>query len=350
MKRVLVCALDWGLGHATRAIPVIRELRLQGAEVMLCSSGAAGILLKEEFPSCDYQELPGYKPRYPKGNSSMVLTLGRQGPHFASVIRAEHEAMRELVKRVHPHAIISENRYGCFAPSVRSVLISHQLKIRMPSGWGFLSALANGRLRSYAHNFTNVWVPDQPDGQLTAPFVSNKIPHRYIGWLSRFTPGEAREEYDIVAIVSGPEPQRSAFEQLIRRELTSFQGKSILVQGKPGEPFEEQVGNCRVINHLSATELEPVLRGAGLVISRGGYSTVMDLIVLGKQAVFIPTPQQTEQLYIAASLMKRRIAFSMDQENFVLKTALRESPSYSGLGGFKNTDGLLTNEIKQLLS
>jgi UDP-N-acetylglucosamine transferase subunit ALG13 len=337
---------------------------------MLCSSGAAGILLKEEFPSFDYQELPGYKPRYPKGNSSMVLTLGRQGPHFASVIRAEHEAMRVLVKRVHPHAIISENRYGCFAPSVLSVLISHQLKIRMPSGWGFLSPLANGRIRSYTRNFTTVWVPDQPDGELTAPFVSEKIPHRYIGWLSRFTPGPSLRpaqgklkasgigapgnlgypEHDIVAIVSGPEPQRSALEQLIRREFTSFQGKSILVQGKPGEPFEEQVGNCLVINHLSATELEPVLRGAGLVISRGGYSTVMDLIVLGKKAVFIPTPQQTEQLYIAASLMKRRIAFSMDQENFELKTALREAPSYSGFGGFKNTDGLLTNEIKQLLS
>lgn len=329
---------------------------------MLCSSGAAGILLKEEFPSFDYQELPGYKPRYPKGNSSMVLTLGRQGPHFASVIRAEYEAMQELVKRVNPHAIISENRYGCFAPSVRSVLISHQLKIRMPSGWGFLSALANGRMRSYARNFTNVWVPDQPDGELTAPFISDKIPHTYIGWLSRFTPGPSRTsgtegsgnighlDYEIVVLVSGPEPQRSELEQLIRRELTSFQGKSILVQGKPGEPFEEEVGNCRVINHLSATELEPVLRGAGLVISRGGYSTVMDLIVLGKQAVFIPTPQQTEQLYIAASLMKRRIAFSMDQENFVLQTALRESPSYSGLGGFKNTDGLLSNEIKQLLS
>lgn len=350
MKRVLVCALDWGLGHATRCIPVVKELRRQGAEVFLASSGDAGKLLQREFPELSYHELPGYRPAY-ANQGSMVISLAKQLRKFTHTIRLEHEEVEALVKNLRLDIVISDNRYGCFSSSVRSIFITHQLQVPMPGGWGFLRSWVNRPLRTYINKYDKVWVPDQPGSGLTSSFLSSEVPYSFIGWLSRFPSGQAAgEPVDVMIILSGPEPQRSKLEEMMQKQLLGFPGKTLLVRGKPMEGDEYREGNMEIVSHLPADQMEARVRSAGFIISRSGYSTVMDLIALEKRAVFIPTPQQPEQQWLAAFLKGRGIAFCMDQENFVLATALKELTSYSGLGTFKPIKGLLEKEISALWS
>ena len=120
---------------------------------------------------------------------------------------------------------------------------------------------------------------------------------RYIGALSRFEKLEKTEDLDILAIVSGPEPQRSIFEELLKKQLIASKLKALLVLGKTEENKEEDIENLKVISHLNAKSLNQQMVNANVVISRSGYSTVMDIAKLHKKAIFVPTPAQTEQLY-----------------------------------------------------
>jgi hypothetical protein len=350
VRRVLVCALDWGLGHATRSVPVVQALLRQGADVVLASSGDAGQLLKMEFPDLPYHELPGYRPHYPR-NGSMIFSMAGQLLKFRHAIHDEHARVETLVDDLGITAVISDNRYGCYSRKVPSVFITHQLNVRLSPGWRLLERLINGWQRLYNNKYREVWVPDLPDSGLTGHFQSNQVPFHFIGWLSRF--GESApsvEKYDLVALVSGPEPQRTLFAQSLRRQLQSFQGKSLLVLGVPGEANPVREGKVEIVNHLPAKELEARLVAAELVIARSGYSTIMDLIVLGKKAAFVPTPGQPEQIHLAHFLQRSSIAFCQDQENFAIEAMRRESANFKGLGVLVNDGRLLEKAITRLLS
>lgn len=349
MKRVLVCVLDWGLGHATRSVPVIRELQRQGAKVFIASSQEAGKLLQQEFPALSYYELPGYSPVYNSGGS-LMLAIASQAFRFARTIRREHREVEELVRSHQIDRVISDNRYGCYAEAIPSVFITHQYRVRLPRYWSLFEGLVNGWLKTRYARYQHLWIPDQPGSGLTDWFVPKGALVTYVGWLSRFG-GEMSQAsgVEIVATVSGPEPQRRIFADKLRRELMDSGRCALLVTGQPGNAFREQQGNLTVVNHLPAKELEPALRGAAVVIARSGYSTIMDLIALGKKAVLVPTPQQPEQLYLARQLSESKVAFCVDQENFVLGKALQEAEGFPGFVSFREEEGKLESAIRQLL-
>lgn len=350
MKRVLVCVLDWGLGHATRSVPVIRELRAQGADVLMASSGAAGQLLREEFPELSYHELPGYRPRYPH-TGSMIMAMARQLPRFHRVIRQEHEELEALVKNLRIDIVISDNRFGCYSRQVPSVFVTHQVCIRLASRWRWVETMVNAWQRQYINRYASVWVPDTPGIDLTTGFMTSRVPVLYIGWLSRFgKTGPASQRRAIVAVVSGPEPQRSLFAERLRVQLGASGEKSLLVLGLPGEPARRLEGNLEIVNHLPAGELEAALRSADLVIARSGYSTIMDMIALGRNAAFVPTPQQPEQIYLARMLYESGIAFCQDQENFTVETLRRGAAQSKGLGVFTMQEALLKSAVQKLLA
>ncbi len=335
-RRILVCPLDWGLGHATRCIPIIRSLIERKTEVFIASSGSALGLLKLEFPTNVFFELPPYDPEYAV-TGSMVGKMLRQLPKFKRTISAEHRAIEEFVRKNEIEVVISDNRYGCWASGIRSTLITHQLNLVMPDGFGWASYGVNWLLRKQIENFDAIWIPDQPGSHLTDPFYKQIIAdQQYIGWLSRFEWEPSTETgYQIVAIVSGPEPQRTELEKEIRRQLKSVNAKSLLVLGQPGHTTCVQEGNVMIVNHLPAMELQKAIRNADLIVSRSGYSTIMDLIALKKNAVFIPTPGQPEQTVLANYLDKKGIIVARSQENFDLREAIEASKSYKGLGVFE---------------
>lgn len=350
MKKILVCPLDWGLGHATRCIPVIGELQKKRAEIIIASSGEALQLLRQEFPELAFFELPSYRPVYPE-IKSMLFEMLTQLPRFMRVIKEEHAVTEKIVREQKIDLVISDNRYGCWSAIVKSVFITHQLKILMPRGMGWASPGINFLNRRCIQKFGNVWIPDQPGSGLTTPFISKHVPNQsYIGWLSRFQArNEIEQKYEIIALVSGPEPQRTIFQKIMLTQLLKNNLKSLLVAGEPGKPYHKQEGCVEIVNHLPSRDLEQAILSSRIVISRSGYSTVMDLIALGKKAVFIPTPQQPEQIFFARYFKENHIAFSEDQPKFSVSLALEKSDEFKGFGHFKMEDRYLVNAIESIL-
>jgi uncharacterized protein (TIGR00661 family) len=318
IRTVLVAPLDWGLGHATRCIPIIRGLLEQGLNVILAAEGAQATLLLEEFPALTCLPLPGYRVAYSQTGPGLGFTMMRQAPRLLRVIRQEHEWLNSVIDGHGIDLVISDNRYGLHSKKVPCVFITHQLTIKAPFRW--LEKLLRQINYRYINRFTTCWVPDAegPDnlaGKLSHPKKLPRIPIRYIGLLARFQRKELPKEYDFCILLSGPEPQRTLLEEMIVPGLAGINGKIALVRGKPGSTeiiaAPQQV---TVFNHLNTQELQELVQKSRFIVSRSGYTTVMELVSLGKKAILIPTPGQTEQEYLAARLEYFNYCFSIPQE------------------------------------
>lgn len=352
-KKFLICVLNWGIGHASRMIPIIHLLRRYGQTVYLASDGDALVMLRREFPDIEYCVLPAYDPVYQRGESGMMPKMLSQIPKFSGAIRQEHVITERLVREKRIDIVISDNRYGCYSRRVRSILITHQLTIQMPDMLDFLGTFVNYYNRRQLRHFYRVWVPDYKDtrnltGALSA---SGTVDRRYIGQLSRMHElAGVQQQYDIMALISGPEPQRTKFEDIMRSQLAEYPGTSLLVRGKPDGSNEIKTrGRLSEADYLDAEQLNLALQQTGLVISRSGYSTIMDLARLGKSAIFVPTPGQTEQIYLARELEKKGIALYREQRDFQLDRALSKVKLYSGFKNVNYENDILENIILKLL-
>ena len=352
MRRILIAPLDWGLGHATRCIPIIRELQSQGCEVLLAGSGDSLELLRREFTHLRTFMLPGYRPRYAHGGS-MVWTMALQLPHFSRVISAEHGAIARIIEKEKIELIISDNRYGCWSRKIPSVFITHQSNVLMPARFGWLGPVVRTLNERLISRFQTCWIPDfPPDQSLSGDLIAFgntdlMLKKEYIGWLSRFElSNRTARKYDAIAVFSGPEPQRTLLEIIVMEQLKKSKLAYRVVRGLPA--LNAEPSDKRIVNFLASGILQEELEAADLVIARSGFSTVMDLHALGKKAVFIPTPGQTEQEYLAARLMQKGVAFSMRQAKFNLSTAIEESKKFTGFTPPpKNT--LLREAVARLL-
>jgi len=342
MKRILVAPLDWGLGHASRCIPIIDRLLARSCDVLLGGAGDALALLQREYPQLPVCPLPAYAPSYSR-RDSMVWTMARQLPHFVKVIRQEHRLIEKLVTQHTLHGIISDNRFGAWSAQVPSVFITHQSNILMPRRFGWLAPVVRAANERHMKKFTTCWIPDYPNDDNLAgalgKFDATKLSATHIGPLSRFQWQEPATEYvyDVVAICSGPEPQRSLLEDLLTRQLRDSGLRYQLVRGVLEEPARR---DSIVWNYATRVQLADLLAQAQLVIARSGYSTVMDMAAMGKKAIFIPTPGQTEQEYLAHRLKTQGIAYTETQDRFDLQRAWAATSAYRGFTSQRPTQAL----------
>ena len=354
--KILVAPLDWGLGHATRCIPVIKELINQKCEVWVAATGAQKTLLKEEFPFLRFVELPGYAIKYGKNRALTIFRLIFSIPKILIRIKLEKAWLRTFQAKEDPDAVFSDNRYGLYAPGLFSVFITHQLRIRTPFGKFTDDWLQRINYRAIGR-FSRCWVPDVEGafslaGELSHPARLPVITTRYIGWLSRFevpapgtddalvglSPGtNAPGPDNLLILLSGPEPQRTILENRIMEQAVSWSGPITLVRGLPGgerpgpkTPAIRPVPppNMIIHDHLPTTALAAVIQEAGWVLSRAGYSTVMELMKMGKKAIFIPTPGQTEQEYLGNYLAGRGLALCVRQSAFSLPETMAEARNF----------------------
>ncbi|HUQ96410.1 MAG TPA: glycosyltransferase [Chitinophagaceae bacterium] len=321
--RILVAPLDWGLGHATRCIPVIRTLITTGAAVWLAGDGPIATLLKTEFPELPLLPLQGYDITYGKTSRGTRARLVRQMPRLRQAIRRETAWLAEAVATYKFDAVISDNRYGLHHPAIPCIFITHQLRVR--TGARLLDALLQTFLYQHINRFAACWVPDEKEGgnlagALAHPAQLPKIPVTYIGLLSRFRPEAPVLTHYILVLLSGPEPQRTVLEELVLQQAKLFQNSIFIVRGLPGAVGLPPVPyHVTIVNHLPAATLQKAIAGAQYVIARCGYSTVMDMATLQKKCIFIPTPAQTEQAYLAQQLLKSNKALCIPQQKFQLK-------------------------------
>lgn len=341
-KRILIAPLDWGLGHATRCIPIIRHLLETGNEPILAASGRPLLLLKSEFPEVETVEFQGYNISYPEG-SGMVWKMFQSTPHILKRIKEEHVELDYLIDELKLDAVISDNRFGLHTQRVPCVYMTHQVMIKAPL---FETTLYRMHA-NYMRKFTSVWVPDFAENGL-----SGDLAHKYplprngvhIGSLSRFSPSQNELKTDMLVIISGPEPQRTRFEKMVLNQLSKFEGTAVAILGTPDKHFDRVEGKVRLVSHLNAQQLEKEILASKLIVSRSGYSTIMDLSALGKQAVFVPTPGQTEQEYLAQKYHQEGIHKMMKQRDFQLQKA------WDSRGDFTGFESRPSAEFKQAVN
>ncbi|WP_412986826.1 glycosyltransferase [Pontimicrobium sp. IMCC45349] len=336
-KRILVAPLNWGLGHATRCIPIINALISQNYEPIIASDGIALKLLKKEFPNLEAITLPSYKVTYSKKGKHFKLKLLKDSPKMLKAIKAEKEQVKNLLKATQIDGIISDNRLGVYSKKVPSVFISHQLNVLSGSTTWLSSKIHQNIIKK----FDECWIPDLED----EPNLSGKlghleqqiIPMKYLGVVSRFNKLNIKKVYDLTVLLSGPEPQRSMLEEYLLEELTNYNGKVLFVKGCVESKQNTIIKkNITIINFMQTKELEIAINQSDIILSRSGYTTVLDLAKLEKKAFFIPTPGQFEQEYLAKRLDEKGITPYCSQDKFTIYQLAR-TENYKGFNSIYNS-------------
>jgi UDP:flavonoid glycosyltransferase YjiC (YdhE family) len=354
---ILVAPLNWGLGHATRCIPLIHTLQQLGCEVITASDGASRTLLVEEFPLLTHLSSPHTPIRYSRYKWLFGWAMLRLIPRFWIQLKREQRWIKKTVRRYHINAIISDNRYGLAHPNVPAVIITHQLGIR--TGYGRLAdRLARQLLYRYINRYQAVWVPDvgkEPSlaGALSHPLQVPAIPLHYIGMLNRLSmaqPQPAPADGPVLVLLSGPEPQRTILEKIILEQAASYTEQLIVVRGLPTSASNNTANNdaneeppptppnslallygvsrVKLFDHLSAADLQALLPTVSYIICRSGYTTLMEMIPLQKKLLLIPTPGQPEQTYLAAHADHLQYAPQFSQHTFSIVQALQTARQY----------------------
>ncbi|MEZ5032110.1 MAG: glycosyltransferase [Saprospiraceae bacterium] len=324
-RPILFAALNWGMGHASRSVPLIRELQRRQIPLILGSDGVAAELLRAEFPDLDIRELPSYKVTYPSRN--IYINVLKSVWTILLAILAERRWVRSIHRQTPLRAVISDNRYGLRLSGIPSVLITHQLHFNGP--WAWANRIGEWSVRWWARRFTEIWVPDWAGnmslsgGMATWRYTSPPV--YYLGPLSRFPlhqHGAIQPEYDIIAILSGPEPQRTSFEQILRDQLNALEGRHLMVRGtRDAVPAHWPEASFEVMDLLPAEALNELVSRSTMQISRSGYSTVMDLAYSGIPALMIPTPGQIEQEYLAVYLLGKGPWCFQNQDDLDIRQA-----------------------------
>lgn len=314
---VLFAILDWGMGHATRTWPLIVTARRLGARVTVASRGTAGAWLDarmaewdrrhdaEDLPPWSRVDKPGVTITYARGIATLPL-IALQMPRFVRSIARERAWTTAFVHRHGVTHVFSDNCYGAWADvdGVSNVFMSHQLHPPVPT---LVRVWARSVVKRYAAQFDAVWVPDTDDqalaGALSAPLSEAT---RFIGPLSRFQVDEhapnglesdtaqADRPADLLGLVSGPEPQRSAMEAALRTCFLRDGRPALILAGKPGGG-QLREANVLTVHDADDTRFRAAILDAETIVCRSGYSTLLDLVVLGRTAVLVPTVGQPEQ-------------------------------------------------------
>ncbi|MEM9075865.1 MAG: glycosyltransferase [Bacteroidota bacterium] len=338
-KRILVAPLNWGLGHATRCIPIINALLAHGHKPYIASDGVALTLLQKEFPKLPSFKLPSYKITYAEKGRNFKIKMIWDSPKVLKAMAKEKKAVKKLVKEYQLDGIISDNRLGVFYKKVPCVFVTHQLNV-LSGNTTWMSSKAHQKI---IKKFDACWVPDV-EGK---PNLTGKLGHlkkkkkniKYLGPLSRFEKGQKPVSYDLMVLLSGPEPQRTFLEKKLLEQLKGYEGNILFVKGKIEESqtrefFENDCNTIELYNFMQSCELESAIDQSKLILCRSGYTTVMDLAKLEKKAFFIPTPGQYEQEYLAKRMEKQGLVPQCMQDDFTIEQ-LNRADAFEGLARFE---------------
>ena len=329
-RSILVAPLDWGLGHTTRCIPIIRYLLQNGHKVTLAGNEWQRKYVENTVPGIHITHLEGYNITYGKGSLTAALLL--QLPGLLRKINKEHEW---LAAQKGYDLIISDNRYGLYTKDIPSAIMTHQLSIQTGKG-DVADALLRKMHYRFLERFNETWIVDTPGegnlaGKLSHPVILPKG-GKYIGLLSQLAAPENVPDAGkhLLVLLSGPEPQRSILSAMLWQQAVNYkEGNIVFVEGSDDTTAPANVP-AHITHHkkVSGKLLYSLITDANIIVCRSGYSTIMDLIRLHKKAILIPTPGQTEQEYLGKHLHKQGIFYSRPQKGFELKKALSDATAF----------------------
>ena len=332
---LLFSCLDWGLGHTTRSVPLIKELLVSGCDLIVACNSTQKVILQAEFIDLKYVELPGYDLSYSSGRWATRLKIIAQISKILMRIKSENAWLKAFIQENKVDGLISDNRYGLYHAQIPSVIITHQLHVH--SGYGsYADSIIQKFLYRFINRFTVCWVPDFKKrnslaGLLSHPESLPDIPVQYLGAISRFNEcsGSTEKKFDLLILISGPEPQRTILEKMMIEQSERSDKKIALVRGLPGDTTILEHKKVTIFNHLNGTKLNKLICESEFVICRSGYTTIMDMVKLKKKMIVVPTPGQSEQEYLASYLSQNHFALSISQNAFTLDRALELAANFS---------------------
>lgn len=350
--KIFYAVLNMGLGHATRSLPLIREFIRRNAQVYIGSSGRALLFLRQEVPEADFIELPDYGLDYTARGVEIGRIL-RQVPRVIRTISKERQITAGIVEQHGIDLVISDHRYGCYAQKAPSFFISHQLRFIAPPllrRFEFVGAQFN---RWFHRKYDGIIVPDEKarhGGVLSGRLSEHSDRGNYFfpGILSSITRWDnPQEDIDVLISVSGPEPQRTAFEKIVRTQVAEIPGKKVVVLGMPeSHEIERPEPDILILHHADRKKMKEFYNRGQLIVARSGYSTIMELAELGKKALFVPTPGQTEQIYLAERFREKGWFYSVEQGELDLKKDIPLALGYAGFQKHYSTKQSLDNIFK----
>ena len=354
-KNILVCPLNWGLGHATRVMPIIYLLIKQKHNVVIAANGYPLELLKKEFPNLKFICFHSFNIKYSK-NNSLIFKILLSLPRILFGIRKEHQQLKKIIKNEKIDVVISDNRYGLWNKNVYSVFITRQIMVKTPKYLKLFEYPAYLISKFFILKYDKCWVPDYADENNLSGDLSHKykLPHNvsFIGHLSRFDNMPKQENHiekniDLLVILSGPEPQRTILENIIIKQTANTNYKVEIIEGRPQKTNNSKTNkNIKIITHLETEEMVKKIRSSKIILSRAGYSTIMDFVSLNKTAVLVPTPGQTEQQYLSKYLNQKNLFYFVKQKNLDIKTIITKVQKFPFKKLYVN-NSLLAQEVTQ---
>lgn len=318
--KILFAPLDWGLGHVTRCIPLIQYCEAQGHQIFIAGEELCFSMLQPIFPNAMFVALSGYDIRYSKKKWQLPFRIMLQLPKLFFAVFREQNQMQKIVKEFDIQLVFSDNRYGLFHKSIKTIFITHQVNIQIPHLL-IVQKMANQISHFFIGKFSECWVPDYASpamaGKLSLSHPSTHFPITYIGNLSRMqsVTSNSMVQWDVLILLSGPEPQRTIFENILCQQFAKNSLRVACVRGKPLDknPSKVEDSSIQYFSHLPTETMQQFLQQASIVICRAGYSSIMDLIKINKHAILVPTPGQTEQEYLGNYLQQKKWFLQIDQ-------------------------------------
>lgn len=356
-RNILVCPLDWGLGHASRCVPMIKLLVEEGCNVMIAADKRPLAFLRKEFPKLEFIQLPGYKFSYSSGKR-MNLRMAFYTPVILAGIYGEHRRLKKIISERKINVVISDNRFGLWNKNIQSIYICHHLWVKLPGILRSLEPVLYSLHRFFIRHYNQCWIPDYENEPNLSGELSHfsKLPQNttFIGPLSRFSYRDIKtgnpSAYDVAVILSGPEPQRSILELKLILQIKELRLKAVIFRGVTEELKRTKMGpEIFFFTHLPTDDMLREISSASLVICRSGYTGIMDLACLGKKAMFIPTPGQTEQEYLASHYLEKGVYYYKKQNEVNLKIDIPEALKYPGIKFEYNYD-LLLGKIREVIA
>ncbi len=335
-KKVLFGTSSWGLGHATRDLNLIRGLLSRGCDVTLVSTGNALQVLKDELgDSCRYLDWPDIPSSVARSSFLFYMKTTTNIPRIIWTWHNEKRLVSNLLRREHFDLIVTDHRNGLVRSDVPSYFITHSPRYIAPWRDPFMEGVMEWFLARWFAPVRGILVPDDEDGGMSGD-MSHKIrftPREkitYLGILSSVHRRDLPQDIDYFITISGPEPQRTMFAEKVLSQVKALSGKIVIALGIPGGRAPELGNGIEVYPYLNREKQEEMLNRAKLVVCRSGYTTLMELAEIGRRALLIPTPGQSEQEYLAKTLRERGVFYSVKQTKLDLVRDTDLARNYPG--------------------
>jgi len=335
--KIIYAVCSWGLGHATRSLPVIRALVNEHNDVTVISNGRSLEVLKKELEdTVHYADIPDYPMLVSENTRQFLAKSMVYWPVFIKRIEDGLAELQKILRQSHYDCIFSDARYDMYSKKIPSIFLSHQMRIMNPLRIKMFERSMERFNLFFFKRFGTVLVPDYRDDSLSGDLSHNlrRIKEErlhYVGVLSDFRKRRFKKDIDYLISISGPEPQRSYLEDKLLAQTQGLTGTIVVTLGKAETHAMNKYKNLTTYTYVNKDLREELLNKARLVISRSGYSTIMDLAVIDAKALFIPTPGQIEQEYLSRYHNELGTFYSVTQDAVSLETDVHIAKQKTGI-------------------